>query len=31
MITDDDASVASKDKIDQQNEWRRKMKEDAER
>jgi hypothetical protein len=31
MIADDDASVASKDKIDRQNEWRRKMKEDAKR
>ena len=31
MIASDDASVASKDKIDRQNEWRKKMKEDAKR
>jgi hypothetical protein len=31
MIASDDASVASNDKIDRQNEWRRKMKEDAKR
>ena len=31
MIASDDASVASNDKIDRQDEWRRKMKEEAKR